>query len=103
MHYTSAKEQRVETAWNKRGIAGLRSNLLTVAEQSRREEWDDGRTVGVVAVLVWSALPVREWDDGEKLIAETLGLVGVGIDDWRGEVLVAKQNEEELREEIGDE
>lgn len=103
MNYVTAKEQRVETAWNKRGIAGLRSNLLTVAAQSRREGWNNERTVAMVAVLVWSALPMREWDDGEKLIAETLGLVGIEIDDWRGEVMVAKQNEEELREEIGDE
>jgi hypothetical protein len=103
MEYISAKEGRVITAWNKRGIAGLRSNLLAVIEQSKRENWDLGRTVGVISVLVWGALPLRLWEDGERIVGETLGLVGVEVDDWRGEVLTARMNEEELREEIGDE
>lgn len=101
MNYVSAKEQRIEKAWAKNGLAGLRSNLLTIVERSKALEWSDVDLVGRVSVLVWSALPKREWGDGEGLIRETCGLIGVCADDWRGEVEVARMNEMELREELG--
>ena len=101
MNYVSAKEQRVETAWAKKGLGGLRINLLTIVEQSRALEWSDVDLVGRVSAIVWGVLPKREWGDGERLIRETCGLVGVSIDDWIGEMEVARMNEEELRDELG--
>lgn len=101
MNYISAKEQRVEKAWAKKGLIGLRVNLLTIVEQSKASDWSDVDLVRRVSVVVWSSLPVREWGDGERLIRETCGLVGVDIDDWRGEMEVARMNEEELRDELG--
>lgn len=101
MNYVSAKEQRVEKAWAKQGLAGLRINLLKIVEQSRALGWSDVDTVGRVSVVVWSALPARKWDKGELLIRETCGLLGIDTDDWIGEVEVARMNEQELREELG--
>jgi hypothetical protein len=107
MSYLTAKEQRVQKEWNKRGIAGLRSKLLqTVGERALRG-WDNEQFVRTVAVVVYSAMPEREWgiggDSANKIIGETLGLAGIDMGAWLGLVTEVRLMEEQLREAIGDE
>lgn len=105
MDYLTAKESRVEKAWNKRGLAGLRIELLRKVEERTNLNWSDSEFVKRVCVAVWSVLPVRNWDDGEQYIRETCGLAGVSVDDtsWKTIMLDARLVEEGLREDIGDE
>lgn len=103
MNYLTAKETRVERAWNKRGLAGLRSELLQkIGEQSHRG-WDDRETVLQVSRLVYGNLPEREWEKARDYIAETVGLVGIDLDSYSTEVMGIRLMEETLREEVGDE
>jgi hypothetical protein len=102
MNYITAKETRVEKAWGKRGLAGLRSELLQKVGERDLREWDDVTIVKEISRMVWNGLPEREWDKGEIYIAETLGLVGIDADGWSAELMVAKLNEKTLREDIGD-
>lgn len=103
MNYLTAKESRVERAWNKRGLAGLRSELLQrVGEQSKRDV-ENSELVTGVARMVYSVLPQREWDKADVYIAETCGLVGVDSDEFVAEVMQVRQGEEILREDEGGE
>ena len=102
MNYLTAKEIRVECAWNKRGLAGLRSELLQKIGERDFREWDDATTVLMVSVLVYGALPAREWDKAGMYISETLGLVDIDADDWSTEIMRARLSEETLREDLGD-
>lgn len=106
MNYLTAKESRVEKAWSKRGLAGLRSELLFLVEGKDLYDWDDEMFVLQIATRVFSCLPTREWSRAEPIIRETCGLGGVDIDKDRGMstiVMKARLSEETLREDIGDE
>lgn len=100
MTYLSDKESRVGKAWNKRGLAGLRSELLLKVQESRSEGWDDDTCVRMIAWCVWGSLPKREWGRGEVLIAETLGLLEMDADEWLAEIMVVRQDEDALREAV---
>ncbi len=102
MEYLTAKETRVKTAWNKRGLAGLRSELLQKIGERDFRGWDDSMTVVVVSALVYGCLPEREWGKAGVYISETLGLVDIDGEDWSTEIMRARLSEETLREEVGD-
>lgn len=101
MNYLTAKESRVEIAWNKRGIAGLRSSLLQKAQDATFHKMDDATAVLIFSVAVFGALPTREWSNAERYIEETCGLLGIETDPTI--VMRARLSEETLREDIGDE
>lgn len=103
MEYLSSKEMRVEKAWNKRGLAGLRSELLQKVGERDVREWDDESLVRHIAWMVYGALPEREWDKGGVYIAETCGLFGVDVEGYSGVIMQIRLSEETLREDIGDE
>lgn len=102
MNYLTAKETRVERGWNKRGLAGLRSELLQKVAERDFREWDDASSVLAVSVLVYGALPEREWEKASGYISETLGLMDIDSEDWSTEIMRARLSEETLRENIGD-
>lgn len=119
MNYLSSKELRVEKAWNKRGLVGLRSDLLglvdwwmneveRMSDSDRRDnEYMNEAVLFVekVSAIVWSTLPRREWSRGLAYISETCGLAGIDIllsDDFMKTVISVREMEEELREEMED-
>lgn len=105
MNYLTAKEQRVEKAWAKRGLGGLRSELLTKVRERNFFEWSDEDFVKAVCMLVFSCLPEREWDQADAYITETCGLVGVDLSgvNWSSLIYRVRLIEETLREDLGDE
>lgn len=102
MNYLTAKETRVEKAWSKRGLAGLRSELLQKIGERESRGWTDETVVRQIAVLVYGTLPEREWEKAPQYIAETLGLVGIDLTDYSTEMMEIRLMEETLREEVGD-
>ena len=102
MNYLTAKETRVERAWNKRGLAGLRSELLQKVAERDFRGWDDSSAVLAVSVLVYGALPEREWEKAGMYISETLALMNIDADEWSTEIMRARLSEETLREDLGD-
>lgn len=102
MNYISAKEQRVITAWEKRGVSGLRIRLLTVVEQCKAEKLVGEDIIKRVSMVVFGTLPEREWGVADGLIRETCGLLNIDSDDWSSEVMTARLTEKQLREDLGD-
>jgi hypothetical protein len=105
MDFLTAKEMRVEKNWNKRGLSGLRSNLLDKVDEKDFLNLSDADFAMGVCVLVFSILPAREWRNADKLIVETCGLVGIDMSgvDWHSFIAKVRGIEESLREDIGDE
>ena len=105
MDYLSAKETRVEKAWNKKGLVGLRSELLQKVGQRVFHNWDDDEFVKRIAVSVYGMLPAREWKHADTYVVETCGLGGVDmLDGGWGELLMqVRLMEETIREDVGDE
>lgn len=105
MNYLTAKESRVEKAWNKRGLAGLRTELLLKVGERIFHNWSDEDFVFYIATCVFRELPTREWSAAEQLVRETCGLAGVDIDseDWSTLLMRVRLSEETLREDLGDE
>lgn len=101
MDYLTAKEQRVEKAWSKRGLAGLRSELLEKVDECIEDDWEDSDFVKRVALYVYSVLPKREWKNAETWIKETCGMIGVDDVDV-GVLMQVRLDEETLRTDIGD-
>lgn len=91
---------RVEKAWNKKGLVGLRSSLL---RQVSLGDWVDEDFVKVVSIGVFSVLPHREWSIADDVIRETCGLFDIDSDDHSTLIMEARIAEETLREDIGDE
>lgn len=103
MEYLTSKEARVEKAWAKRGIAGLRSELLGKVKDYYREDWDEATFVKYVTWLVFQQLPAREWDNAVRYIEETCGMVGISFGpNFVSLTAEIRNDEEQLREEIGD-
>lgn len=103
MEYLTSKEARVEKLWNKRGIAGLRSELLLKVRDYREEEWDDSAFVKNIIYFMFNVLPKREWPNAARYIKETCGLAGVAVDEnFYALVGEIRLKEEAMREEIGD-
>ena len=104
MEYLTAKESRVERAWNKRGLAGLRSELLQKITERDFHNWIDEQFVLYVSNLVFNMLPEREWNKAEQYIEETAGVVGVAPDENFYRIISKmRMSQEMLREEVGDE
>lgn len=103
MNYITAKETRVIRAWNKRGLAGLRAELLQAVESRVFDDLENYVVVTTIARTVYGALPEREWEKAHDLIRETCGLIDIDSNDWSTEIMQARQMEETLREEVGDE
>ena len=104
MEYLTAKETRVERAWNKRGLAGLRSELLQKIAERDFHDWTDEQFILYVSNLVFNMLPKREWNKAEQYIEETAGVVGVAPDENFYRIISKMQmSQEMLREEVGDE
>lgn len=99
----TAKEQRVEKAWAKRGLVGLRTELLNIAKDYFFYDWEEEELVQLVAVRTYSLLPLREWRNAEDIIKGTCGLCKIESDNWSSVIMLSRQNEEALREDIGDE
>lgn len=103
MEYLTSKEARVEKLWNKRGIAGLRSELLAKVSDYNLGNWDDDAFVRYITFWVFNNLPVKEWGNAIRYIEETCGLAGVSLGKnfyaIAGEI---RNDEESMREEIGD-
>lgn len=105
MDYLTAKETRVEKAWQKRGIAGLRSELLARVDEYLALELDDVQFVKNIAWTVYMYLPEREFAMGRRLVLETCALAGIDV---QGQIFIsviedARVAEQDMREEIGDE
>lgn len=105
MSFITAKEQRVEKAWNRRGLSGLRTELLLKVADITAEEFDDESTVLHIANCVYGTLPKREWPNAPLYIRETCGLLGINVDteEYRAVIMRMMLSEETLREDIGDE
>lgn len=89
--------------WNKRGLAGLRAELLRLVDDKNIQNAEDASIVSEIALTVYRTLPTREWDKANKLIYETCGLLDINCNDWSTEIMRVQLTEETLREEIGDE
>lgn len=101
MDYLTSKEHRVEKAWSKRGLAGLRSEILLKTEEYDEGCWSDSDFVENVARYVYGITPKREWKNVDMWIRESCGLIGV--DDVDASVLMtARLSEETMRIDIGD-
>lgn len=103
MEYLTSKEARVEKLWNKRGIAGLRSELLGKVRDYKEEEWDEYTFVKQITYFVFYNLPKREWINGRRYIKETCALVGITTDEnFSALAAEVQRDEEQMREDIGD-
>ena len=105
MSYLTAKETRVEKAWNKKGLVGLRSELLQKVEDKTFFKMEDKAFVMAVCVCVYGMLPVREWKHADTYITETCGLAKLDMHevDWSSLFMQVRLNEETIREDVGDE
>ena len=104
MTYLTSKELRVQKAWNKKGLSGLRNYLLEKVDEKDTYDWDDDTFVRYVASLVYALLPAKNWKHAEQYIRETCGLCDIDIDEGGFESLIMtiRLNEETMREDIGD-
>lgn len=103
MDYNTAKEQRVKKNWNKRGLAGLRSELLTKVAEHKAYEWTDDMFVRQVAMCVYGNLPRQDWVRAHDYISETCGLMSIDIEDeqYLASIMQIQLMEETLREDDG--
>lgn len=103
MEYLTSKEARVEKLWNKRGIAGLRAELMGKVRDYKEEEWDDYTFVKLITWFVFNNLPKREWVNATRYIKETCGLAGIDIyENFYALAAEVRMSEETMREDIGD-
>ena len=105
MNYLTAKETRVEKAWGKKGLVGLRSELLQKVEDKTFFKMEDTDFVMAVCVTVYNQLPKREWKHADAYITETCGLAGLDMRevDWSSLLMQVRLSEETIREDVGDE